>query len=92
MEHQDISVPAVAGETQCATSAHSFLQTLADRGVSVAFGIPGGTASPLFDALEACAGCATSQIATRRVPPSRRLASRAPPARPRLSSRPRVQA
>ncbi|MBK7578658.1 MAG: thiamine pyrophosphate-binding protein [Myxococcales bacterium] len=56
MEHQDISVPAVAGETQCATSAHSFLQTLADRGVSVAFGIPGGTASPLFDALRSVRG------------------------------------
>ncbi|HEY8039086.1 MAG TPA: thiamine pyrophosphate-binding protein [Polyangiaceae bacterium] len=33
------------------TAAVSLLRTLANHGVRVAFGIPGGTASPIFDAL-----------------------------------------
>lgn len=34
------------------TAASAFLSTLADAGVELAFGVPGGTVSPLFAALE----------------------------------------
>lgn len=34
------------------TLAHALLETLAARGVSAAFGIPGGLIAPLFDAIE----------------------------------------
>lgn len=46
-----------------APSAQVFLQTLVDRGVRVAFGIPGGTASPLFEALRSVSGL--RYVATR---------------------------
>ncbi|MGH7298321.1 MAG: thiamine pyrophosphate-binding protein, partial [Polyangiaceae bacterium] len=36
---------------QSATAAVTLLRTLAHRGVRIAFGIPGGSASPLFDGL-----------------------------------------
>ncbi|MFO0570962.1 MAG: thiamine pyrophosphate-binding protein [Polyangiaceae bacterium] len=57
------SAPAVVDAIQQATSAHVFLQTLADAGVCLAFGIPGGTASPLFDALRSVRGM--RYVATR---------------------------
>ncbi|MBK9001616.1 MAG: thiamine pyrophosphate-binding protein [Myxococcales bacterium] len=49
--------------TQVRTAAQVFLQTLADAGVSQAWGIPGGTISPVFDAL--CDEQAIAYVATR---------------------------
>lgn len=63
MDHEATRVPAAAGRENCATGAQAFLETLADAGVSVAFGIPGGTASPLFDALRTVRGL--RYVATR---------------------------
>ncbi len=63
MDHEARGVSAVAATERCATAAHAFLQTLADAGVGVAFGIPGGTASPLFDALRTVRGL--RYVATR---------------------------
>lgn len=63
MQSQIIDSSSVAGAVERATSADVFLQTLVDAGVTVAFGIPGGTASPVFDAL-------------RRVPGLRYVATR----------------
>lgn len=63
MDQHDTSVSARADAAGQPTAAHTFLQTLADAGVSVAFGIPGGTASPLFDALRRVSGL--RYVATR---------------------------
>ncbi len=63
MDHEATRVPAVAGTERCATAAHAFLQSLVDAGVGVAFGIPGGTASPLFEALRTVRGL--RYVATR---------------------------
>lgn len=57
------TVAAVVPQRHTATSAHVFLQTLVDAGVTTAFGIPGGTASPLFDALRSIPGL--HYVATR---------------------------
>jgi acetolactate synthase I/II/III large subunit len=42
---------ALRSRTTTTTAAKTLLQTLANHGVRVAFGIPGGAASPIFDAL-----------------------------------------
>lgn len=63
MHKEATGVSTVAVTERCATAAHAFLQSLADAGVSVAFGIPGGTASPMFDALRTVRGL--RYVATR---------------------------
>src|SRR5882672_6306716 len=44
--------PALEPRPHAATAAMVLLKTLADRGVRVAYGIPGGTIGPIFAALE----------------------------------------
>jgi len=50
MQSEVIRIPATSAPLS-ETAARTFLGTLAAHGVRVVFGIPGGTASPLFDAL-----------------------------------------
>jgi acetolactate synthase-1/2/3 large subunit len=55
-----VPTPGVAEER---SSARAFLESLVKLGVRTAFGIPGGTASPLFDALRSIQGL--RYVATR---------------------------
>lgn len=63
MHLQSLETPGTASAPRERTSAQVFLQTLVDAGVSTVFGIPGGTASPLFDALRRVDGL--RYVATR---------------------------
>ncbi len=63
MQQLLVDAPIAPRLQATAPSAQVFLQTLVDHGVRVAFGIPGGTASPLFDALRSVRGL--RYVATR---------------------------
>jgi acetolactate synthase I/II/III large subunit len=63
MDCQRISSADVRSAERHDTCARIFLNNLVDLGVTTAFGIPGGTASPLFDALRRVEGL--RYVATR---------------------------
>lgn len=63
MDRQVLQASTLPGVEERSTTARRFLQTLVESGVTVAFGIPGGTASPIFDALRMVPGL--RYVATR---------------------------